>query len=109
MPQPKKYGSDAERQAACRRRRALAQAALQAAKGLPPLPRIATIPGWPRWRQVLGQAEEALSNVHEQMQSYYDDRSEEWQEGEKAEEFIEKMEAMEELVGQIGECRDKIQ
>ena len=98
MPQLRKYGSDAERQAACRARRALAQAALQAAKGLPPLPRIATIPGWSRWRHVMAQAEEALRGVHEQMQSYYDDRSEEWQEGEKANEFTQKMEAVEQLV-----------
>jgi hypothetical protein len=108
MPQPRKHSSDAQRQAACRRRRSQALAALQAAKGLAPLPSIATMPGWTRWRQILAQVEEALRNVQEQMQSYYDDRSEDWQESDKADEFTEKIEAIDELVGQVGECRDKI-
>jgi hypothetical protein len=108
MPQSKAPCSNAERQAAYRRRRSQALAALQSAKGLAPLPHIATIPGWPRWRQVLEQAEQALHEVHEQMQSYYDERSEIWQDSDKADEFNLKMEAVEELVGYVADCRSQV-
>jgi hypothetical protein len=67
--------SNAQIQADFRRRRRLSQAARQAAKGPVPLPAIATIPGWRRWRQLLTKVEEALSQVHEQMQTYHDERS----------------------------------
>lgn len=109
MPQPRKHASNAARQAAFRRRRDQTTEALQQAKGLTPLPSIQTIPGWSRWRQVLSQAEQALRQVHEQMQDYYDDRSEEWQESEKADEFTERTEAVEELVEQITECQSRLE
>jgi len=107
MPQPAKYRSNAERQAAYRRRLHQNHDALQAAKGLPPLPAIATIPGWIRWRQVLGDAARALQEVHDQMQCYYDDRSEQWQQSEKADEFTERMNALEELTDLIDQCRNQ--
>jgi hypothetical protein len=105
MPQPRKYRSDAERQAACRRRRRAALQALQATKGLPALPSIATIPGWQRWREVLDQVENALNNVLDQMQSYYDDRSDDWLESYKAEEFIERMKVVQKLADRAADCR----
>ena len=100
--------SNAERQAAFRRRRTESHAALFAAKGLVPLPSVETIPGWPRWRQVLAQTEQALRVLHREMQMYHDDRSDEWQDSEKAEEFIERMEAVEELIEQVVECRGHV-
>jgi hypothetical protein len=109
MKQSRQTKSNAERQAAYRRRRSQSHAALQAAKGLPPLPAVATIPGWRRWRQVLAQAEDALRNVHEQMQAYYDERSDDWLESDKAQEFTDRIEALEELVGQVAECRSLIE
>ena len=108
MPQPRAYSSDAERQAAFRRRRQQAQAALQAAKGLPPLPGIATMPGWPRWRQVLDQVRQALTEVHEQMQAYYDERSDDWLESDKADTFTQRTEAVEELIDHVAECRSQL-
>jgi hypothetical protein len=108
MPQPRQYGSGAERQAACRHRRRAELAALQAAKGLIPLPSITTVPGWRRWRQVLAQVEQAVLEVHEQMQAYYDDRSDNWLESEKADEFTEKMDLVGELAGHAAECRGQI-
>ena len=109
MHQPRPSKSNAERQAAFRRRRTEAHAALEAAKGLPPLPAVATIPGWRRWRQVLAQAEQALRSVHEQMQSYYDERSDDWLESDKAEQFTERMDAVEELIDNVVECRSRIE
>ena len=107
MPEPRKHASDAARQAAFRRRRDQTIKALQHAKGLMPLPAIATIPGWSRWRQVLGLVEQALREVHDQMQTYYDDRSEDWQDSDKAQEFNDTMDAVEELVDKVAECRDE--
>jgi len=109
MPQSEMPNSNAKRQAAFRRRRSQALAALQAAKGLPPLPAIATIPGWPRWRQLLAQMEQAARDMHEQMQSYHDERTDEWQESDKAEDFSEKMNAIEALLDHVVECRELIQ
>jgi hypothetical protein len=108
MPQSKQPRSNAERQAAFRQRRRQELTALQASKGLPALPTIAAIPGWRRWRQVLEQAEQALREVQDQMQSYYDDRSEDWQQSDNAEEFLTKMEAVEELIDRVTECRSQI-
>jgi hypothetical protein len=104
MPQNRQARSNAERQAAFRRRRREAHAALEAAKGLAPLPPIATIPGWRRWREVIEQVERSLREVHEQMQSYYDDRSEDWQSSDKAEEFTEKMQSVESLAEHADVC-----
>ena len=109
MHQPRQTKSNAERQAAFRRRRSETHAALEAAKGLPPLPAIATIPGWRRWRRLLAQTEDALRNAHEQMQSYYDERSDDWLESDKAEQFTERMDAVEELIDNVVECRSRIE
>ena len=43
------------------------------------------------------------------MQSYYDDRSEEWQESDKADDFTQKMEAIETLIDSVAECRSQIE
>ena len=83
-------------------------ATLQAAKGLTPLPAGTTMPGWQRWRQVLAQAEVALRDAHQQMQTYYDERSDEWLESERAEMFTERMEAVEELIDHVAECRSQV-
>ena len=109
MPQPRIHTSDAARQAAFRRRRDQTLTVLQQAKGLTPLPSIPTMPGWSRWRQVLGLAEQALREVHEQMNTYYDDRSQEWQESDKAQEFTDRMDAGEELLQQVALCRDQLE
>ncbi len=100
--------TNAERQAAFRRRREKAQAALEAAKGLAPLPAIATMPGWHRWRQVLGQVEQALREVHDQMQSYYDERTDDWMESDRGNEFEAKVDLVESLADQAAECLDEL-
>ena len=41
------------------------------------------------------------------MQCYYDDRSEQWQQSEKADEFTERMNALEELTDLIDQCRNQ--
>jgi hypothetical protein len=104
MPQPRKYATRAEQQAAYRQRRTRAEQDLLATKGLPPLPAIPTLPGAVRWRAMLSQAQQLLGQAASEMQSYYDARSEAWQEGVRAEELLNKLERLEEIVAQLQEC-----
>jgi len=101
MPQLKKYDSRAARQAAYRQRCARSRAQQLSQKGLPALPAVATIPGYARWRSALCQAQSTLSLVLSEMQQYYDDRSETWQESDRGEAFGERLEAIEEVCSQM--------
>ena len=93
MPQPRKHSSHAERQAAYRERQSQALAdCLQPGKSLPPLPVVSTIPGTTRWRQALAAVEQQMRAVEAGMESYYDDRSERWQESDRGEEFEQRLE-----------------
>jgi hypothetical protein len=94
MPQRKTYASHAQRQAAYRRRCQEARRIQLQEKGLPELPAISNFPGTARWKQAIASAVKLLSLVEEEMQSYYDDRSEAWLESERADEFQERIEAI---------------
>jgi hypothetical protein len=95
MPQPRKYANRAQQQAAYRNRRAAAHRAQMQAKGLPALPPIAAIPGTVRWRGALRMAQELLELVCNEMDQYANDRSEEWQDSERAEEFADRLAGIE--------------
>lgn len=95
MPTPRKYADPAERQAAYRRRRSERDRAEKEVKGLPPLPAIATLPGDRRWQAMIRQAIWLLETTHSEMEAYYDERSETWQESEKGEDFMERMAGVE--------------
>jgi hypothetical protein len=98
MPQPRKYANRAQQQAAYRQRRALSEARHLAQKGLPPLPAIPTIPGHARWAAMIGQARMLLSEAAMEMQCYHDERSEAWQQSDRAQELLSRMEQLEELI-----------
>jgi hypothetical protein len=72
----------------------------QALKGLPALPQIATLPGYPRWRAALASARTLVEQVQEEMAAYYEERSEVWQEGDGGVQFLERQEALEALLSQ---------
>ena len=101
MPQPRKYVNRAAQQAAYRERQANAQAVLLTSKGLPLLPAIANIPGHARWNAMLLIAQTLLTDAAEEMQEYHDDRSEQWQESEKAEELLARLEALHDIADQL--------
>ena len=101
MPQPRKYVNRAAQQAAYRKRQACSQQELLSLKGLPPLPAIPTLPGQARWRAMLVQAQTVLSQATEEMQSYHDDRSEQWQDGPRAEELLTRLEHLQEVIAQL--------
>ena len=98
MPQPRKYVNRAQQQAAYRQRRAFSEAQHLAQKGLPALPAIPSMPGNARWSAMIAQAHMLLSEAVAEMQGYHDDRSETWQQSERAEELQSRMEQLEELV-----------
>ena len=98
MPQLRKYATRAEQQAAYRHRRAASEKELLARKGLPPLPAIPTMPGSARWKAMIAQAHLLLSEVIVEMNSYRDDRSEQWQESERGDEHQERIDSVEAVV-----------
>lgn len=101
MPQLKKHDSPAARQAAYHKRSEQARREQLSAKGLPATPAIPTMPGYPRWRCAIEQARLLVDMVHTEMEDYADQRSEQWQETERAETLQQQME-------DVSEARDKL-
>lgn len=93
----------AVRQQRFRRRQADARRAEQQAKGLPPLPAIPTMPGNARWSAMIDQARALLSEAVIEMQNYHDDRSEQWQDSDKAEDLLAKLEHLQETMAHLQE------
>src|SRR5689334_3408779 len=94
MPRSRTYASAAARQAAYRARSQQARQDALRAKGLPPLPAIATLPGWARWNASLTAAHALLEQVSQEMQTYFDERTDTWQESERGEQFTQRQEAV---------------
>jgi hypothetical protein len=98
MPQPKKYASDAEKMKAYRARQAGARLEEREAKGLPAAPRISTMPGYRRWDATVIMARALLELTVTEMETYRDERSEAWQESDKAEYLQTRIDAIEEAL-----------
>jgi len=98
MPQPKRHVSAAARQAAYRDRCEQARRMEQAAKGLPSLPVIASLPGWKRWNASLKAAHEMIACTLEEMNGYFDERSETWQQSDRGEDHQALIAAVEEVL-----------
>lgn len=101
MPQPRKYETRAQQQAAYRQRAARSQQDLLSRKGLPSLPAIPTMPGNARWSAMLEQAHILLAEAVQEMQNYHDERSEPWQGSERAEELLARMEYLQETLSHL--------
>lgn len=99
MPAKRKYDTTAQRQAAYRMRCRAAYNELSAQKGIPQLPPIPTMPSHRRWDAMLQMALRIVQSTHSEMQNYFDLRSESWQESDKAEVFIERMDELADLIG----------
>ena len=52
------------------------------------------MPGMARWNQSIASAMGILSTTAEEMQSYFDGRSEKWQEGDRGQAFQERLDAI---------------
>jgi len=103
MPQPKLHASAAARQDSYRKRRENARLIELAAKGLPPLPVISSLPGWPRWKASVEAARQLLNQTLAEMEEYFEDRSESWQEGERGDEHQERIASVEAVVDAMSE------
>jgi hypothetical protein len=101
MPQPAKYQNNAARQAAYRARCQEAQKQQAKQRGLPSLPSLPTLPGTARWRAALSLAHSLVEEICTQMQDYSDERSEAWQESERAQEMLTRLETLEEVRDQM--------
>jgi hypothetical protein len=84
MPQPRRYEDQAARQRAYRARQAQARHDEQQAQGLPPAPALPTMPSRARWQALINRARLAVETARDEMQAYDDDRSDEWQQSDRA-------------------------
>jgi len=105
MPTPKQYATAAQRQRAYRERQQQARLRERQEKGLPASPAIATLPGERRWQALLASAHAALACVQEEMQTYYDERSDVWQESQRGEALLERIESIEALIADLDAVR----
>ena len=87
VPTPRKYESNAARQKAHRAGKAQAIKEQLAAKQFPGAAPIPTIPSMTRWKALHSNAQAALEAMQDEMQAYYDERSEQWQESDKGQHF----------------------
>lgn len=103
MPQHRKHNTNAARQQAYRARCEQTRQVAMAAKGLPSLPAIATLPGWSRWNAAFTVAHALVANSLGEMQNYFDDRSERWQDSDRGEDHQERIASAEAALDALGE------
>lgn len=103
MPQPRKHDNPAHRQAAYRARTEQARASQLRERGLPALPTVSTMPGTNRWKALFRHAETMLCTAQAEMQDYFDNRSEVWQESDRGAVHQERLVAVEALVEALSE------
>jgi hypothetical protein len=98
MAPPRRYPDHAARQRAYRARQVEARLVEQQARGLPPAPPLPTMPSRARWHALLAHARLSLETARDEMQTYYDDRSAAWQEGERAATLQEHLDALDQAL-----------
>jgi hypothetical protein len=94
MPTPRKHESAAACQAAYRKRQAETRRLELSRKGLPALPAIPAMPGSSRWTKMLEEAGALLYMVVDEREAYHDDRTDEWQESDRGEAFVDSTDAI---------------
>ena len=105
MPTPKQYSNSAARQQAYRERVKQSRAQERVDKGMPFGSAIGTMPSRHRWVGLLGLAQSSLQCALDEMESYYDDRSELWQENERGEALKDRIESLQSLIDEISNLR----
>ena len=91
MPQPRKYIDQAEKQRAYRARLQAEQLQQHAAKA----------PTYAKWRKALQEAASILQNTETEIDAWMQERSERWQESDRASEMEEDREQLRDLVEAI--------
>lgn len=103
MPRTRQHANQADKQRAYRERQKQARIAEQQAKGFPVRPTLPTVPALPRWKALIESSREQIEIVRDEMQIYFDERSEKWQESEKGEEHQNRMESLESALSALDE------
>lgn len=101
MPTPRKYPNAAARQRAYRERLAAAPAVPAPPGGWVTSGEGASVPSARtprRWQALIRQAEAWLAVVSQEMEQYYEERSEAWQESERGAAHLEQLEAVQEAL-----------
>src|SRR5579872_7046728 len=101
MPTPRRYANQAQRQAAYRQRQAEAQQQQRVGRSVPAPPAISSMPNWRRWEALTGHALQSLRVVQKEMEAYHNARSSEWQDSERGESFLERLQTLEDIVGAL--------
>lgn len=90
--------TNAQRQARWREKQKQALAQELARKNIPGPPALSTVPGRSRWIALLAQAQAALETVRSEMENYIGERSDTWQESDRAAELQEKLDQVAEAL-----------
>jgi hypothetical protein len=90
MPTPRKYASNAERQAAYRTRCAASSPTCT--------PRTSSASGSRRWKGLIRHAHTLLATVAAEMAAYERQRSDAWHDSDHGERFLERSESLEEVL-----------
>ena len=93
MARPRKHAGGADRQRAYRAR--LRGRRVTGLESSPAPSAISAMPSTARWSALISQARTCLQTVQDEMQNYFDDRSDAWQEGERGLAFEERIELVE--------------
>lgn len=108
MPRPRQTPdhilSRAEIQKAYRERQKQAREQELQQKGMPASRPIPSMPNTPRWTAMLDAARAQIETARDEMQSYYEERSEQWQEGEKGEAMQERITQLETAIEALQEA-----
>jgi len=97
MPAQRQYSDQAEKQRAYRQRQAAALAAQLAAKGVPAAAAVPTMPSRARWAALLTNALEGVETAREEMQAYWDGRTERWQDSDRGSAMAAQIAALEDV------------
>jgi hypothetical protein len=99
MPTPRKYANNAERQTAYRARRPLpSHSQSKSQKSTTGDSHVSPRLSYRRWDAMIEQSLSLIRTVKEEMQLYYDQRTDRWQESERGGKHAETMETIEEIV-----------
>jgi hypothetical protein len=101
MAPPRQHPDHAARQRAYRARQNAARREELHAKGVPVAPPLPTMPSRARWQALLTRARLALETARDEMQTYYDARSETWQEGDRAALLTDHLEALDQVLADL--------
>jgi hypothetical protein len=104
MPE-RKHPTNGARQAAYRVRQAAQRRQELADRGLPSFPPLPTMPGTARWNAAIQRCMVLLTLICGEMSTYYDDRSQTWQESDRGENHQEQIEALNDLLVSLEEIR----